>query len=114
VTRHVPRRDETSTILDTWKLLAAVAVLAPRTPRVKEWAYAGMVFDLTGAAASRLVIRDAPVTIAIPLIIVCVVVVSWRLRPRSRRLAAATPTAGGDWFDAGSGFVGAAHAASNP
>ena len=77
-----------STILGTWKLLAAVAILAPRTPRIKEWAYAGMVFDLTGAAASRLVVGDAPVTIAIPLMIACLVAVSWRLRPPARRLSA--------------------------
>src|SRR4051812_13751861 len=40
-------------ILGTWKLLGAVAVLAPRWPRLKEWAYAGMLFDLTGAALSH-------------------------------------------------------------
>jgi len=77
-----------STILGTWKVLAAIAVLAPRTPRVKEWAYAGMVFDLTGAAASRLMVGDPAVTIAIPLTIACIVAASWRLRPPARRLSA--------------------------
>src|SRR6266545_3829225 len=40
-------------ILGVWKVLGAVAVLAPRFPRLKEWAYAGTVFDLMGAAASH-------------------------------------------------------------
>ena len=40
------------TILGIWKLLGAVALLIPRFPRLKEWAYAGVFFDLTGAVAS--------------------------------------------------------------
>ena len=39
-------------ILRTWKILGALAIVAPRTPRLKEWAYAGIVFDLTGAFVS--------------------------------------------------------------
>ena len=41
------------TILGVWKMLGGVALLAPRTPRLKEWAYAGAIFDLTGAALSQ-------------------------------------------------------------
>jgi hypothetical protein len=41
------------TILGVWKVLSAPALLAPRLPRLKEWAYAGIFFDLTGAAASH-------------------------------------------------------------
>ncbi len=100
-----------STILGTWKLLAAVAVLAPRTPRVKEWAYAGMMFDLTGASASRLVVGDSLATIAIPLVIACVVAVSWRLRPPARRLSAdgarRMPFRGVGPLDSPAGFSGA-------
>src|SRR5690349_2503746 len=39
-------------ILGTWKLLGAVALVIPKFPRLKEWAYAGVLFDLTGAVAS--------------------------------------------------------------
>jgi hypothetical protein len=39
-------------ILGAWKVLGAIAILVPRFPRLKEWAYAGIFFDLTGAAAS--------------------------------------------------------------
>ena len=41
------------TILGTWKVLGGLAILAPRLPRLKEWAYAGIAFDLTGAAFSH-------------------------------------------------------------
>src|ERR1051325_9276938 len=41
------------TIFGIWKILGALAIVVPRFPRLKEWAYAGMIFDLTGAAASR-------------------------------------------------------------
>jgi hypothetical protein len=40
------------TILGVWKLLGVLALLVPRFPRLKEWAYAGFFFDLTGAAVS--------------------------------------------------------------
>jgi hypothetical protein len=40
-------------ILGFWKLLGAIAILVPRYPRLKEWACAGIIFDLTGAAASN-------------------------------------------------------------
>ena len=42
-----------ATILGGWKLLGTVAILVPRMPRLKEWAYAGFFFDLTGAALSH-------------------------------------------------------------
>src|SRR5437870_13915016 len=40
-------------LLGGWKLLGAAAIAAPRLPRLKEWAYAGMFFDLSGAAFSH-------------------------------------------------------------
>ena len=50
------------TIIGVWYVLGAVALLVPRFPRLKEWAYAGMVFIYTGAVASRLAVGDRPVT----------------------------------------------------
>ena len=38
------------TIIGVWYMLAGVALLAPRFPRLKDWAYAGLVFNYTGAA----------------------------------------------------------------
>lgn len=74
-------------ILGIWKLLGAVALVLPRFPRLKEWAYAGVVFDLTGAVASLWAsgLIDAG-TAAYPIIMTGVAVASWTLRPPSRRL----------------------------
>lgn len=74
------------TLLGSWKVLGAIAVLAPRLPRLKEWAYAGMIFDLTGAAASRAAAGDGPAMAIVPLMVAGVVLASWSLRPPARRL----------------------------
>ena len=73
-------------ILGIWKLLGAVAVIVPRFPRLKEWAYAGVVFDLTGALASNLIsgITGAG-TLSYLLLMMGVTAASWALRPASRR-----------------------------
>ena len=57
-------------ILGVWKLLGAAAVLAPRLPRLEEWAYAGMFFTMTGAGAS----------LVAPILFTGFVVASWALR----------------------------------
>jgi uncharacterized membrane protein YphA (DoxX/SURF4 family) len=78
-----------ATILGVWKVLGGVAVLAPRLPRLKEWAYAGMIFDLTGASASHAALGDPIGNVVGPLIITAIVAASWALRPGSRKLPAA-------------------------
>jgi len=74
-------------ILGIWKLLGAVALVIPGFRRLKEWAYAGVIFDLTGAVASLLAsgFIDAG-TLAYPIVMTGVAVASWALRPPSRRL----------------------------
>jgi hypothetical protein len=74
-------------ILGFWKVLGAVAVVAPRFPRLKEWAYAGMFFDLTGAALSHFVSGDAAATVLTPLVLLGIAAASWALRPADRALA---------------------------
>jgi len=74
-------------VLGIWKILGAVTVAVPGLPRLKEWAYAGMLFDLTGAAASRLAVGDGVVKTVVPLLIAAVVMTSWALRPEARKLA---------------------------
>ncbi len=74
-------------ILGIWKLLGAVALVIPGFPRLKEWAYAGVLFDLTGAIASLFASGLIGVgTMAYPIIMTGVAVASWALRPASRRL----------------------------
>jgi hypothetical protein len=76
-------------ILGAWKLLGAIAIAAPGLPRLKEWAYAGFVFDLTAAAASHAAVGDSAADIAAPLMFLALVLASWALRPAGRRLAGA-------------------------
>jgi uncharacterized membrane protein YphA (DoxX/SURF4 family) len=73
------------TILGVWYVLAGAALLAPRFPRLKEWAYAGLVFNYTGAAASHLAVGDGAGTLAAPIIFTGLAVASWALRPSARR-----------------------------
>jgi uncharacterized membrane protein YphA (DoxX/SURF4 family) len=76
-----------ASILGVWKLLGAVAIVVPRFPRLKEWAYAGFFFDLTAAAASHAAVGDTAADIVAPLVFLALVIVSWALRPASRTLA---------------------------
>jgi hypothetical protein len=76
------------TILGAWKLLGAITVVAPRLPRLKEWAYAGAVFDLTGALMSHAACGDGVGHLVTPAAFTAVAIASWVLRPASRRLAA--------------------------
>lgn len=75
-------------LLGAWKLLGALAIVAPGLPRLKEWAYAGMVFDLTGAAVSHAASGDGPPQVLTPLVVLAIVIASYVLRPDSRRLPA--------------------------
>lgn len=82
------------TLLGVWKLLGIIALLAPRFPRLKEWAYAGFFFDLTGAAISGIAsggARDPGTTIAFPIILLLFALASWALRPSSRTLGVLFP-----------------------
>jgi hypothetical protein len=72
-----------ATILGTWDLLGAAAIAAPALPRVKEWAYAGTFFALTGAALSHAASGDPVGKVLVPLVVLGAVVVSWALRPRA-------------------------------
>jgi uncharacterized membrane protein YphA (DoxX/SURF4 family) len=73
-------------ILGVWKLLGAVALVIPRFPRLKEWAYAGVVFNLTGALISHVVSGDIkPGPMAYLVVMIGATAASWFLRPPSRR-----------------------------
>ena len=78
-------------VLGVWKVLGAAAVLAPGVPRLKEWAYAGMFFNLTGAALSHAFVGDAASEVLVPLVVLAFVLTSWALRPEGRTLEAKAP-----------------------
>ncbi len=85
-------------ILGVWKALGAIAILVPRFPRLKEWAYAGIFFDLTGAAASCAAVDGYGAYgfhVIAPLIITGFCVASWALRPPSRTLGVLVPVTDG-------------------
>src|SRR3954462_15405101 len=64
-------------ILGVWKVLGAAAILAPRMPLVKEWAYAGIAFDLTGAAFSHTASGHPPAKLIAPLVLLGLAAASW-------------------------------------
>ena len=80
-------------LLGTWKVLGALAVTAPGLPRLKEWAYAGIMFDLTGALVSHAAVGDGADKLAAPLVLLAIAAASWALRPDSRKLASTPRTA---------------------
>jgi uncharacterized membrane protein YphA (DoxX/SURF4 family) len=80
------------TILGTWKLLGSIALLAPRFPRLKEWAYAGIFFNMTGAAVSHVVAGDEAWHVYYTASVAAVALVSWALRPESRMLGTLMPS----------------------
>lgn len=73
-------------ILGFWKIAGALAIVIPRFTRLKEWAYAGMFFNYSGAAASHLLAGDGPRGWAGPAIFALISIASWALRPPFRVL----------------------------
>jgi uncharacterized membrane protein len=77
-------------ILGIWKILGVIAILIPRFPLVKEWAYAGFFFAMSGAAASHMAM-DQPFSEAIPsLILLIMTIASWYFRPAERKISSDT------------------------
>lgn len=73
-------------IIGSWKILGVIAVLIPKYPLLKEWAYAGFFFVMSGALISHLAVGQA-FTEAIPsLILLITTVLSWYLRPADRKI----------------------------
>jgi DoxX-like family len=85
-------------ILGFWKFFGALTILAPGFPRLKEWAYAGIFFDLTGAAASCAAVGGYGAYgfhVIAPLIIAGLLMASWALRPESRVVGVVIPSKSG-------------------
>lgn len=74
-------------ILGTWKLLGVIAILIPRFPLVKEWAYAGFFFAMSGAFISHLTVGQSFAEATPSLILLIVTVLSWYLRPVDRKIS---------------------------
>jgi uncharacterized membrane protein len=73
-------------IIGSWKILGVIAILIPKFPLLKEWAYAGFFFVMSGAFISHLAVGQA-FTEAIPsLILLIATVLSWYFRPADRKI----------------------------
>ena len=79
------------TILGAWKLLGAVALLSPKFALVKEWAYAGVFFLLTGALFSHLASGDPWGEFIPATFLLILTVLSWYFRPADRKVLKPAP-----------------------
>jgi hypothetical protein len=78
------------TILGVWKMLGVIAVLIPKTPLLKEWAYAGFFFAMSGAVFSHFATGDPAKEFFGPVLLIVLTIISWYFRPAERRLTPAT------------------------
>ncbi|KAA5548253.1 DoxX family protein [Adhaeribacter rhizoryzae] len=74
------------TIIGVWKILGVVAILIPKLPLIKEWAYAGFFFLMSGAIFTHLAVRDNIAEYFGPTLLLVLTVVSWYFRPDSRKV----------------------------
>lgn len=74
------------TLLGAWKILGVIAILIPGYPLLKEWAYAGFFFAMSGAVFSHLAIGDDAKTLFGPLLLIVLTIVSWYFRPADRKI----------------------------
>lgn len=74
-------------IIGAWKILGVIAILIPRFPLLKEWAYAGFFFVMSGALVSHLAMGDTIMEIYPSLTLLVLTVVSWYFRPADRKIA---------------------------
>lgn len=84
--RHLGYPHFLTYILGVWQVAAAVAIIAPRLPLIKEWAYAGALFLWSGAVVSHLTVGDGADLWGVPLMFGVCAIASWALRPADRRL----------------------------
>lgn len=73
-------------ILGVWKIMGVIAILLPKRPLLKEWAYAGFFFVMTGAAISHIVMKEPFAEVVPSLTLLIVIIVSWYFRPIDRKI----------------------------
>ncbi|WP_027372325.1 DoxX family protein [Chryseobacterium sp. UNC8MFCol] len=75
------------TILGVWKLLGVIAILIPKQLLLKEWAYAGFFFVMSGAVISHLIVGDPAGRTFPAVLLLALVLISWYFRPSSRKIS---------------------------
>ncbi len=74
------------TIIGTWKILGVIAVLIPKFPLLKEWAYAGFFFLMSGAIISHLTVGNEAKELFGPTLLLILTILSWYFRPVDRKI----------------------------
>ena len=74
------------TIIGCWKILGVIAVLIPKFPILKEWAYAGFFIAMSGAIISHFLAGSEAREIFGPSLLLVLTLVSWYFRPAGRKL----------------------------
>jgi hypothetical protein len=75
-------------LIGIWKMLGIIAILIPGFKLLKEWAYAGIFFTMTGAVISHIASNDISPQIIAPVVLAIFTVLSWYLRPDNRKIVA--------------------------
>lgn len=78
------------TLIGIWKIAGAAVVLMPKFTLLKEWAYAGFFFTMTGAIFSHIAMHDAITEIFPSVLLLLLTIISWYYRPADRRLILTT------------------------
>jgi hypothetical protein len=73
-------------LIGVWKVLGVIAILIPKFKLLKEWAYAGIFFAMSGAVISHIASDDVSVQIIAPFLLAVLTVLSWYLRPADRKI----------------------------
>jgi len=73
-------------LIGVWKMLGVIAILIPKFKLLKEWAYAGIFFVMSGAVISHIASDDVSVQIIAPILLTVFTVLSWYLRPLNRKI----------------------------
>lgn len=76
------------TIIGIWKILGVIALLVPKLPLLKEWAYAGCFFLTSGAIYTHITLGHSFTEIFPSLLLLILTVVSWYFRPATRKIMA--------------------------
>ncbi len=74
------------TILGIWKILGVVAILIPKYPLLKEWAYAGFFFAMSGAVFSHFAVGDKAIHYFGPVLLLVLIAASWYFRPVNKKV----------------------------
>lgn len=74
------------TLLGIWKMVGVIAVLVPKFTLLKEWAYAGFFFSMTGAVYSHVAVGDGGKELFGPMLLLVLTVLSWYFRPANRKI----------------------------